>query len=190
MSILPINVNPRPPVRGDKIYAKDVADLWQAVKRLAAKKNITKNVATQISQRQFIVSIVGSDKLSVTGGMLSTNGDEAGVNIVNTPVDLTVVQNGYVVIKILRNASTRKMSAVPLISYVDGALPLSTQQIQVLPLAKITITPSIAQVIIEKNVPLIFDDLHIFEELVVLNGEFKFADILTASRNTYSLPAP
>ena len=39
MSQIPINNNPTPPKRGDRVMARDIADLWQSVKRLAARQD-------------------------------------------------------------------------------------------------------------------------------------------------------
>jgi len=39
MSEIPISNNPKPPKRGERVMAKDIAELWQAVKRLAARQD-------------------------------------------------------------------------------------------------------------------------------------------------------
>ena len=44
MSQIPISNNPTPPKRGDRVMAKDIADLWQSVKRLAARQEKTPSV--------------------------------------------------------------------------------------------------------------------------------------------------
>lgn len=38
MSEIPINNNPKPPKKGERVMAKDIAELWQAVKRLSAQQ--------------------------------------------------------------------------------------------------------------------------------------------------------
>ena len=45
MSQIPIKNNPTPPKRGDRVMAKDISDLWQAVKRLAAQQDTIRPAA-------------------------------------------------------------------------------------------------------------------------------------------------
>jgi len=39
MSEIPISNNPKPPKRGERVMAKDIAELWQAIKRLSAQQD-------------------------------------------------------------------------------------------------------------------------------------------------------
>jgi hypothetical protein len=124
-------------------------------------------------------------ELAVVGGVVTSQAGFAPIEVADVPV-LVIADSGFVILTITRDADTRAVTGTPAISFYAGALPESDYNEQVVPLAKVTVEDeSISEIL-----PLKFEELHIFEDLAVVNGEFMLADLLLASRNIYSLPPP
>jgi hypothetical protein len=98
---------------------------------------------------------------------------------------LAVSASGFAICTITRNASTRAITSA-VSSYVTGTPAASTYTTQIVPLAQVIFTSGA----IEKIIQLKFEELHIFEDLVIENGEFRLADLLMAGRNIYEPPPP
>jgi len=94
-----------------------------------------------------------------------------------------VSASGFAICTITRNASTRAITSA-VSSYVTGTPAESTYTTQIVPLAQVIFTSGA----IEKIIQLKFEELHIFEDLVIENGEFRLADLLMAGRNIYEPP--
>jgi hypothetical protein len=100
-------------------------------------------------------------------------------------VVLYVGASGYVILTVIRDIDSREVVAVPTISYVEGDIPQSDYYNQIIPLAKVTFEEGAITNILQ----LKFEELHVFEDLAVVNGELRFVDLLMAGRNIYQPPA-
>lgn len=116
----------------------------------------------------------GDTSVSVSGGTIT----EPFLYV--DGVSLTASSNGFVLLKISRDSSSRAIISTEILFNSD--VTTSDYPDQYIPLAFIfTSEGKITDV-----VQLKFEELHIFESLVVVDGEFKFAELLTAGRNMYS----
>lgn len=125
------------------------------------------------------------DSVDVLGGIVSTQ-EDFNSTVVSEQEGLAVGSSGYVILTIERDSDTRAMTGTPTIAFTSGSLTASTESEQIIALAEVVVDGSSISDIIQ----LKFENLHIFEDLAVVNGEFKLVDLLFASRNIYDLPEP
>ena len=118
----------------------------------------------------------------MTGGVFRSQEafDQADV----LDVGLEVEASGYVILTVIRDVASREVAAVPVISYVEGDVTQSDYYNQIIPLAKVTFEEEAITNILQ----LKFEELHVFEDLAVVNGEFRLVDLLMAGRNIYQPP--
>jgi hypothetical protein len=137
----------------------------------------------QAQEHQWQATNASATALSVTGGVFRSQGafDQADV----PDVVLYVGDSGYVILTVIRDIDSREVVAVPTISYVEGDPSESNYYNQIIPLAKVTFEEGAITNILQ----LKFEELHVFEDLAVVNGELRFVDLLMAGRNIYQLPA-
>jgi hypothetical protein len=136
-------------------------------------------------QRQWKATRASATAIDCTGGTLTSQAGFAVITVDDVTA-LSATASGHVILTINRNSSTRAVEGTTAITYASGALPASTYSAQIIPLAKVTV----ADDEITEILPLKFEELHIFEDLCVVNGEFQLADLLIASRNIYDPPPP
>ena len=134
-------------------------------------------------EHQWQATNASATALSVTGGVFRSQGafDQADV----PDVVLYVGDSGYVILTVIRDIDSREVVAVPTISYVEGDPSESNYYNQIIPLAKVTFEEEAITNILQ----LKFEELHVFEDLAVVNGELRFVDLLMAGRNIYQPPA-
>jgi hypothetical protein len=135
--------------------------------------------------RQWKATAASETTIDCTGGVFTTQPDFTAVTVADVTA-LEATASGHVILSIARVSSTRAVTGTPTISYAAGAIPASTQSEQIIPLAKVTV----ADEAITEIMPLQFEELHIFEDLAVVNGEFMLSDLRLAGRNIYAPPAP
>lgn len=133
-------------------------------------------------EHQWQATTATATGLNVTGGVFRSQGGFNQADVLD--VGLEVGASGYVILTIIRDIDSREVVAVPVISYVEGNPPASDYYNQIIPLAKVTFEEEAITNILQ----LKFEELHVFEDLAVVNGEFRFADLLMAGRNIYNLP--
>jgi hypothetical protein len=129
----------------------------------------------------------------VTGGVFRSQGDfnQGDFNQADVfSVGLEVEASGYVILTVIRDTDSREVVEVPAISYVEGDVPESDYYSQIIPLAKVTFEGEGEEAAITNILQLKFEELHVFEDLAVVNGEFRLVDLLMASRNIYDPPPP
>jgi len=132
---------------------------------------------------QWKVTKADKTKLNVKGGNVSTQGQYNPPYVVGEVKKLEAPSNGYVILKIDRDSKSREIT-LGKISYQTGEVGASDYSSQIIPLAQVIFEKES----ISKIIPLKFEEIHIFEELVVVNGQFRFADLMMAGRNIYELP--
>jgi len=123
--------------------------------------------------------------INVLGGVFRSQAGFDQANVADV-AGLAVAASGYAILTVTRDTASRVVAAAPIISYVSGEPAESDYSTQIIPLAKVTFAGGA----ITNILPLKFEELHVFEDLAVVNGEFRLADILIASRNIYELPPP
>lgn len=141
------------------------------------------------ASHQWAVSEAASDEINVEGGKVSTQGFFDNPKDVEEKEGLKVAESGHAILTVTRDSSSREL-VTAVISYADGALPQSDYNSQIIPLAKVTVEIVDGKPVIEDILQLKFEELHIFEDLAVVNGEFQLADLLIAGRNIYEPPPP
>lgn len=134
---------------------------------------------------QWKVTAATNQGVNVTGGVFRSQGDFDQADVPDV-VELEVGASGYVILTVIRDIDSREVVEIPEISYVEGDLPESDYNNQIIPLAKVTFEDGVITNILQ----LKFEELHVFEDLVVVNGEFRFAELLMAGRKIYELPPP
>jgi hypothetical protein len=134
---------------------------------------------------QWKVTAATNQGVNVTGGVFRSQGDFDQADVPDV-VELEVGASGYVILTVVRDIDSREVVEIPEISYVEGDLPESDYNNQIIPLAKVTFEDGVITNILQ----LKFEELHVFEDLVVVNGEFRFAELLMAGRKIYELPPP
>lgn len=135
-----------------------------------------------IQEHQWQATTATATVLNVIGGVFRSQGD---FNQADVPdVQLDVGASGYVILTVIRDEDSREVVYVPIISYVEGDPPASDYYNQIIPLAKVTFEEGAITNILQ----LKFEELHVFEDLAVVNGEFRLVDLLMAGRNYYELP--
>ena len=134
---------------------------------------------------QWKPTIVSATTFDQTGGTLTSQAGFPPITVADATA-LSATESGHSILTINRNSSTRAVEGTVEITYAAGALPASTYSAQIVPLAKVTVaTGRITEIL-----PLKFEELHIFEDLAVVNGEFMLADLLIGGRNIYEPPPP
>lgn len=123
---------------------------------------------------QWKVAKTGDTTVSALGGIITEP-----LLTVDAVSSVSATSAGYIVLKITRDASSRAITATAIEFAAD--VPESLYSDQYIPLAII----NFAEGKITGVRQLKFEELHIFESLVVANGEFKLAELLTAGRNVY-----
>jgi hypothetical protein len=122
--------------------------------------------------------------IDVRGGTVTSQDTFAQADVAAV-AGLAVAASGYALLTITRNASTRAITD-RVISYGTGEPPSSDSTYQYIPLAKVTFAGGVITEIEQRR----FEEINIFEDLAVVNGEFMLADLLIASRGIYAPPAP
>ena len=141
-------------------------------------------------EHQWQVTTATPTAVSVTGGVFRSQGDFNQADVFS--VGLEVEASGYVILTVIRDTDSREVVEVPAISYVEGDVPESDYYNQIIPLAKVTFEGEGEgeEAAITNILQLKFEELHVFEDLAVVNGEFRLVDLLMASRNIYEPPPP
>lgn len=136
----------------------------------------------QAQRHQWQATAATATAVNVTGGVFRSQEafDQADV----LDVGLEVGASGYVILTVIRDIESREVVAVPTISYVEGDVTQSDYYNQIIPLAKVTFEEGAITNILQ----LKFEELHVFEDLAVVNGEFRLVDLLMAGRNIYQPP--
>ena len=143
---------------------------------------------SQEHQWQVTTATATPTAVSVTGGVFRSQGDFNQADV--SSVELEVEASGYVILTVIRDTDSREVVEVPAISYVEGDVPESDYYNQFIPLAKVTFEGEGGEAAITNILQLKFEGLHVFEDLAVVNGEFRLVDLLMASRNIYDPPPP
>jgi len=138
---------------------------------------------SQAQEHQWQVTTATATAVNVTGGVFRSQGDFNQADVFG--VGLEVGVSGYVILTVIRDVASREVVAVPTISYVEGDIPQSDYYNQIIPLAKVTFEEEAITNILQ----LKFEELHVFEDLALVNGEFRLVDLLMAGRNIYQPPA-
>jgi hypothetical protein len=138
---------------------------------------------TDLFPHQWKATLASTTSLDVTGGVFRSQPDFDQVDVAGV-AGLAVAASGYVILTVIRDDASREVADPPIISYVAGEPVSSDYAEQIIPLAKITFGGGEITGIL----PLKFEELHVFEDLAVVNGEFRLADLLLASRQIYELP--
>lgn len=137
----------------------------------------------QAQEHQWQAIAATANTLNVKGGVFRSQGafDQADIKDVEK---LGVNSSGYVILTVIRDEDSREVTDAPTISYEEGDLAESDYYNQFIPLAKVTFEEEAITTILQ----LKFEELHVFEDLVVVNGEFRLAELLMAGRNIYEPP--
>jgi hypothetical protein len=138
---------------------------------------------------QWKVTAATKKAVNVTGGVFRSQGDFDQADVPDV-VELEAGASGYVILTVVRDIDSREVVEIPEISYVEDDLPESDYNNQIIPLAKVTVEGEGEEAAITNILQLKFEELHVFEDLVVVNGEFRFAELLMAGRKIYELPPP
>jgi len=133
-------------------------------------------------EHQWQATTATATTLNVIGGVFRSQGDFNQTDVLG--VVLVVGASGYVILTVIRDEGSREVVGVPVISYVEGDPPASDYYNQIIPLAKVTFEEGAITNILQ----LKFEELHVFEDLAVVNGEFRLVDLLMAGSNIYELP--
>lgn len=147
---------------------------------ILAKRAGTKNG----EELQWKTTRVGGNSLAVKGGTISTQGRYSPPYEVPEVEELKAEGDGYVILTITRSKDSREITG-EVISYAKGDIPNSDYNSQIVPLAKVTFSDES----IDKIIPLQFEELHIFEDLAVVAGEFRLVGLLMAGRDHYEPPS-
>jgi hypothetical protein len=110
----------------------------------------------------------------VAGGTVYSQG--APINVEDTFV---VGSAGYVLLKITRNASTREMTSA--VIEFSAAIPTSDSTYQYRALAYVIADEPVTQ--------YQFEEIRIFEDLAIVNGEFQLVGLEMSHREYYTPPA-
>lgn len=121
--------------------------------------------------------------VKVRGGTFTTQ-EGFGLIAVADLDELETPETGTIVLSISRNESTRAIEGTPVILFDAGDALASGYATQYIPLAKVTVEDDV----ITEIIPLQVQELHIFEDLAVVNGEFRLASLLMSSRSIYVTP--
>lgn len=140
---------------------------------------------SDILNRQWKATQASDTTIDHTGGTLTSQAGFSPITVADVTA-LSATASGHVILTVGRDSSTRAISGTPAITYAAGTLPESDYNSQIIPLTKVTVTDDV----ISEILPLKFEELHIFEDLCVVNGEFMLADLLIAGRNIYEPPPP
>jgi hypothetical protein len=123
---------------------------------------------------EWKVRFVEDGLYSVAGGTVYSQGDP--ITLSDNSVS---IESGFIYLKIERDEVTRELFDLTIES--GSTMPSSTQQFQYIALAIVGGFP-------DPIIQLKFDEIRIFEDLVVVNGEFQLIGLEVSDRNTYSLP--
>jgi len=116
-------------------------------------------------------STESSGSWDVAGGYVYSQG--APINVADANV---VGSAGYVLLKITRNASTREMTSAGVEFSADVPPSDSTYQYRALAYVNESVTQ------------YQFEEIRIFEDLAVVNGEFQLVGLEMSHRNYYDAP--
>ena len=100
MSAIQIPTNPQPPKKGDRVMAKDVAMLWQAVKQLAARIDRRRQLINQKIPFPFEVTRATPDLLKSAPGLLGN------VSIASQEKENPADGTHYLLAKVIINSTT------------------------------------------------------------------------------------
>jgi hypothetical protein len=123
---------------------------------------------------EWKVRFVEDGLYSVAGGTVYSQGDP-----ITLSDDSVSIESGFIYLKIERDEVTRELFDLTIES--GSTMPSSTQQYQYIALAIVGGFP-------DPIIQLKFEEIRIFEDLVVVNGEFQLIGLEVSDRNTYSLP--
>lgn len=122
-----------------------------------------------------------STEINIAEGKVFTQAGFSGTTAAAVE-EVAVSASGYAICSITRNTSSRTITGA-VISYVTGTPAASDYTTQIVRLAQVIFTDGA----IEDIIQLQFNELHILEDQVVVNGEFQLADVVIGS-NIYDLP--
>ena len=127
----------------------------------------------------------GEIKVDVASGRLFSQGKfntgVAGDGLVVAELVGEIVSTGSIVLAIVRDESTREVTSA-FIEFVE-VRAASTATTQYVALAELAVVEGVLYI----N-QLRFDEIEIFEDLAVVQGEFKYVSLVIAGGNYYDLP--
>jgi len=124
--------------------------------------------------------------VDIDGGTIATQG-AFGAEFVTVPAvaGLAVADEYYVYISFTRNTATREIINEPVIA-AGLVVPNSSEITQYIKLGKIFLDEGS----ITKIIQLRFEEINVWEDLAVANGEFKLVSLEMSGKNPYALPSP
>ena len=120
-----------------------------------------------------VTAIQGSSSWYTDGGTVYSQG---------APINVEGISGGgagYVLLKITRNASTREITSA-VIEFLED-IPTSDSTYQYRPLAYVSLNN-------ESVTQYQFEEIRIFEDLAIVNGEFQLVGLEMSHRNYYDAP--
>lgn len=124
-------------------------------------------------------------KVNVRGGKVASQGCFGSAYLTMPDTENLVVSDGsFIYLSIVRDSSTREVVSLSVSS--NTVEQFSDETTQYVELGNVALTAGKVTYIHQTQ----FEDLNIFEDLAVVNGEFQFVSLLMAGKNYYVPPAP
>lgn len=131
---------------------------------------------SEILYFDFKVTPAGTDEWTVAEGDLLFMGQGTNVTVAESTVSGA---EGKIYLRVTRDPSSRAASSP---TYgIEATVPASTQEFQYFEIAAVGGDPLVNQ----KQ----FTPIRIYEDLIVVNGEFKYGNLAILGDNLYDLPA-
>ena len=123
-----------------------------------------------------------TQKLLVKGGTIYTQSTFAGFPVPDD--DTLVAVTGTIMLKCTRLTETRALETAVFTMEPTASLPDDDEYYQYIPIADVVVEAGLITSILQRK----FEDIPIFEDLVVIDGAFKFAPLAMQGRSPYALP--